>query len=104
MSRMNRQAGFGHVAMVLVVLVFGAIGAIGYTLYANPARNEQAQQQGAVKRTDPRSTEATLNVPAAPQIKSASDLDRAMTVLNEVDPGSASEADNKQLDRQLEAF
>ena len=104
MSRMNRQSGFSHIALVLVVLVFGAIGAIGYTLYANPKVPDANQGQGSVKRTDPRTTEATLGVPAAPQIKTASDLDRAMTVLNEVDPGSQSQADSTQLNGQLSAF
>lgn len=100
MKRFNNQSGIAHVAMILVVLVFGAIGAIGYTLYANPATPSKGKS-GDTQRTEPRTTDATLNVPAAPTIKSASDLDTALTVLNEVDPGSASQADSQQLDSQV---
>lgn len=99
--RSSSQSGFGHIALVLVVLVFGAIGAIGYTLYANPSTENRGKNGTPVVKTDPRTTEATLNVPAAPEIKTASDLDQAITTLERVDPGSESQKDQQQIDNQL---
>ena len=94
----NAQSGIGHIAMVLVVLVFGAIGAIGYTLYANPATPaDTASNAGGAKRVN----ETVLNVPAAPQVKTASDLDRAIGVLNKVDPGSDGKNDDDAVTQQL---
>ncbi len=100
----TRQSGFGHVVtMIIVVLVFSAIGLIGYKLYANPL-NSKGSEQSIGKRADPRTTTAELNVPAAPEIKSASDLDKAQSVLDQVDPGSSSQSDSSQLDSQLNSF
>ena len=102
--RIHSQSGFGHIALVLVVLVFGAIGAIGYTLYANPKADNRGKNAAPVVKTDPRTTEATLNVPAAPQIKTASDLDKAIATLEKVDPGSESQRDQQQIDSQLQGL
>jgi hypothetical protein len=95
----THQSGFGHIALVLVVLVFGAIGAIGYTLYANPSNSGTGKTDNP--STAKRVNETTLNVPAAPQIKTASDLDRAIEVLNKVDPGSDGKSDDVAVDKEL---
>lgn len=100
----TRQGGFGHVVtMAVVVLVFASIGYIGYKLYANPL-NGKGATQSSQNRANPRTTTTELNVPAAPEIKTASDLDKAEATLNQVDPGSASQSDASQLDTQLNAF
>ncbi len=94
MSRFNtREAGFTHVAAVLVVLVFGAIGAIGYALYANPATSDKAKSE--VVRVDDQVT-----IPAAPEIKSADDIDTALDALDKVDPDKISNSDSASLERQ----
>lgn len=89
----TREAGFTHIAAVLVVLVFGAIGAIGYTLYANPATPDKGNSE--VVRVDDEVT-----IPAAPEIKSAADLDTALDALDQVDPDKASKSDSASLERQ----
>ena len=96
--RNRLQHGVGHIALVLVVLVFGAIGAIGYTLYAHPGNGKG---NAPTSTTGPRTNETTLNVPAAPTIKTAADLDKAESVLNEVDPGANAKNDEAQLEAQL---
>ena len=91
----HSQAGFGHVVTVaLIVLVFAAIGYIGFKLYAHPLDNKG-------KSDAVRTTTTTLENPAAPEIKTASDLDKASTVLDQVDPGTASKNDEASLDTQL---
>lgn len=100
-SMVNPQAGVGHVALVLVVLVFGAIGAIGYTLYANPNPNKGKSAVPPAQSATPRTNTTTLNVPSAPEIKTASDLDKAIATLEKVDPGAESQREQQQIDSQL---
>ena len=96
-TKSSAQSGIGHVLVVaLVVVVFAAVGYIGYTLYAKPA-NKTADT--AV--TPSVSPAAELSAPA---VNNASDLDKATAVLNEVDPSSANQGDAATLDTQLNAF
>lgn len=97
--RNRLQSGVGHIALVLVVLVFGAIGAIGYTLYAHPGNSD-----GSNGSASGSSRNSSLDVPAAPAINTASDLDKADAVLNQVDPGTSGQSDSRQLDSQLNAL
>lgn len=100
MRKNSSQTGLGHVvALALVVLVFAIIGFIGYTLYAKPMNNKGSDTSNTV-----RDTTTTLNNPAAPEIKTASDLDKASAVLEEVDPGSENQKDESTLDSQLNSF
>ena len=98
-SRHSRQAGLGHIITVaVIVLVFSAVGYIGFKLYAHPLNDNSG------KSTAVRETTTTLNNPAAPEIKTASDLDKASAVLDQVDPGSASQSDETVLNSQLNGF
>jgi hypothetical protein len=105
MNKQSRQAGLGHViALALVVLVFGGIGYIGYRLYAHPASN-RSNSPGISTQSSPSANDAAPSeVPDAPEIKSASDLEAAQSVLDGVDPGSANQRDSSQLDAQLNGF
>jgi hypothetical protein len=103
MMRNRLQSGVGHVALVLVVLVFGAIGAIGYTLYAHPG-DPETDNTKSVAGSGQGTEQATLNVPTAPAISTASDLDKAEAVLSEVDPGANGQSDSAQLDAELNSL
>jgi hypothetical protein len=93
----SAQSGIGHVLVVaLVVVVFAAVGYIGYTLYVKPAKNNTTSTTTA---TDEASTEL-----AAPDITTASDLDKATSTLDQVDPSGSNQSDASALDTQLNAF
>ena len=98
MKKLNNpnQAGVGHIALVLVVLVFGAIGFIGYKLYAHPLKPTSGST--AVTQTP------AANTAVAPQIKTATDLDKATNVLDQNDPTSTSASDSAYLDAQTAAI
>ncbi len=98
MSHISKyESGFTHVAGLLVVLVFGAIGAIGYTLYANPATPGKNDVVRVV-------TPEAVTVPDAPEIKSVDDLDPALKALDQVDPDESSKSDSASLDRQADGL
>jgi hypothetical protein len=95
----SAQSGIGHVLVVaLVVVVFAAVGYIGYTLYVKPAKNNTTSTT-TTTATDEASTEL-----AAPDITTASDLDKATSTLDQVDPSGSNQSDASALDTQLNAF
>jgi guanyl-specific ribonuclease Sa len=99
MRKTTTQAGFGHIVVLLViVLVFSAVGYIGYTVYSRQSSNDD----GATATI--KSSAVVASTPTAPQIKQASDIDQATAALDKIDPGSANEADLSTLDSQLNAF
>jgi hypothetical protein len=96
MKSFKTQSGFAHVAILVLVLVFAVIGVIGYRLYANQSAAETSQTFTAP---------TTAKVPtAAPQIKSASDLDTASNVLDAGDTTAISNNDSAALDSQMSAL
>jgi hypothetical protein len=97
MSKMySSQSGIGHVVLVVVIVaVFAATGAIGYHLYAN---------KDAVSSDDQAQASDTTDVQAAPAITSTDDLDKATTVLDQVDPDSSDQSDITALTAQLDSF
>lgn len=98
MKKTNAQAGIGHVlALGLVVLVFASVGYIGFKLYAKP-------QADSTSTTTVTQQAAKSDTPVAPQVKTASDLDKASATLDEVDTSSANQKDDATLDAQLNAF
>lgn len=90
MSHFNKS-GFSIIELVIVVAVVGLIGALGYTFYSR----QQVAKEAA-------STTRTADVPAAPEIKSTTDLTAAAKVLDATTVGD--ESDNAQLDTELKNF
>lgn len=100
MNRSGHAAGFGQLAVVVIVLVFAAIGAIGYRLYASPSDVTTDSLQSATKQD----SKTLLDIPNAPRIESKADLDRAVQLLDQTDPFAASQPDQNQLDRQTNSL
>lgn len=97
MRKASAQSGIGHVLVVaLVVVVFAAVGYIGYTLYATP--------KPTYNNPPAATTDATSSELAAPDVTTAADLDKATAVLEKVDPSGSSQSDESALDTQLNAF
>lgn len=95
MSFRNRQSGFSAVELVIVVAVVGVLALVGYMVInrqgGNPVANTGNQQPAA-----------TDDVPAAPEIKSSEDLDKAESTLDGMNTDSTS--DSSQLDSELNSF
>jgi len=90
----RQQAGIGQVLMVVTLVVVLAItGLIGYKLYsADPA--DQASGSTMTGNTDT----------TAPAIESSADLDKATTILNDVDDDATDQSDSAKLDAELDSF
>jgi hypothetical protein len=85
------QSGFAAVETVLLVVIVAAIAGIGYYVWHT--------HNNVDKLTSTSETPDTINsvsTPKAPQINKASDLNRAIQVLNRTDV-TASNTDSSQL-------
>ena len=98
MKRQRGQSGFSVIELVIVIVVVAALAAVGYLVY-----NRQSKTVGPSTSQDSESPTAT-DVATAPPINSVSDLDKALVILNQTDPGSSDNADTSQLNSQLANF
>lgn len=95
----NNQTGFSIVEIVIVLAVVGLIGFVGYKAYNN-MQNSKTADNSQAKVQSPMASD----VKAAPPISSTSDLDTALTTLDQTDPGGSNNTDTGQLDSELAAF
>lgn len=73
----SNQNGFGAVEALLVIVIIGLIGGVGYYVVdANKSKPESANQLTESKS-------AANESQSAPEIKNASDLDKASTTLDQ---------------------
>lgn len=90
MQRTNsRQAGFHVIELTVALLVLVAVAGGGYTVWH---RSHKAK-----------TPVASTNVPAAPQIKTAKDLDTAASTINQLNV-SAGTSDLDSLQNDLNAL
>ena len=87
----DSQKGFSAVEVLIVVLIVGVIGGAGYYIYAQNADDSVSSGSSQVADTD---------VPEAPAINSAQDLNSAEQALDDTDL-NASDADLQQLENDL---
>lgn len=92
MSFRNNQTGFSAVALVLILLVVGAIAFAGYTVYNRQQDGGAGSEQSAT----------ASDVPTPPEIKSVEDLDAASATLDSVNLDD--DSDESQLDSELNRF
>lgn len=99
-----RQAGFGHVVSVaVIVLVLAVVGHIGYTLYADPSANNDVSS--SQDTTSKETATPAADAPAVPQqINNSADLDKAASALDQIDAAESNQADESSLDSELRAF
>lgn len=95
MSFAKRQSGFSAVELVIVLAVVAVLGLVGYSVNNRLRNKPGSTQNSAAKASD---------VSAAPEVKSASDLDKASQVLDQNNPGSTNSSDASKLDGELGAF
>ena len=90
----SRQLGFSPILIVVVIAAVGLIGYLGYSFYTN------SQQQAANTVTE--QSAVAKDVQKAPEVTSTSDLDTALTALDETN--TASSSDSSELDSQISVF
>ena len=100
MSDSRNKLGFAALELVLVLVIVGLIGLVGYKIYNTQKENDRiTNNTEAVLEQTPT---ASSSVPAA--INSAGDLEQAEKALAGFDSSSADDEDLNQLDSQLSAF
>ena len=85
----NRQAGFHVIELTVALLVLVAVAGGGYAVWHRSHKTNTPV--------------ASTNVPAAPQIKTAKDLDTATSTINRLDV-SAGTSDLNSLQNDLNAL
>ena len=96
MGILTKQSGFSMVEIILVLVILGLTGFIGYSVYTHRAGTPTVSSQ------PPTGGQPTANnVSSPPQVNSASNLDQAQQTLDQNDPTSANTSDSLQLNSQL---
>lgn len=95
--RSQQQSGFAIVELVVVVAILAAIGVAGWWVYQ---RQNTADTTASTSPTSSTQSPVAKNVSTAPPVNSTSDLDSALSTLNQNDPGTASGSDSSQLSSQ----
>jgi Tfp pilus assembly protein PilE len=91
MRRLSLRSGFSAVEIVLIVAIIAIIGFLGYTFYTS-YQNKKATET------------ATTTTQDAPTITTASDLDKASTVMDQTELESSNTDDLSELDKELAEF
>lgn len=89
---LRNQKGFSAVELFIIVLALAIVGFAGYMVYSRQQNNSASTSQSA----------EVTDVPAAPEINDAADLDAAEATLDKTDTRST--ADSAELDAQLNSF
>lgn len=97
---MNKRSisGFAAVELLIVVVVLAAIAGVGYFVW-----NKLNAQSTPASTSTTAYTSPPVTVPTAPQVNSASDLNSAMTALNQTTV-SSSNVDSSQLTTDTSGF
>lgn len=94
----KQQSGFAILELVLVVVIVAAIVVVGLWVYnKNQSDNSTASNTASTSKTQ---SPVAHNISTAPQINSTSDLDRALVTLNQNNPATSNNSDQRQLDSQ----
>lgn len=91
----KRQAGFGVVIILVVLVALTTIGFVGFKIYSN-AHSAEAQANDGKATQQAKSNTAAK----APEITSAADLDKASAALDSIDADN-DDGDTSQLNTQL---
>ena len=97
------QAGFAVVELALVVVILAAVGGVGYYIWHSHKASNVTTTATTTTTGNSKYQSPTTSVPAAPQVNSASDLNSAMTALNQTNV-SSSNADSSQLGTEASGF
>lgn len=90
-NNMRKTKGFSVVEILIVVVVVGIVAALGVVGYGRWKQTQVANKTDTTQQT----------VSAAPEIKTSSDLDTALTTLDQAD---VTGTDTAQLDSQSNSF
>ncbi len=98
----TNQSGFSIIELTIVLVVVVVLGFVGRSVY-DRQQAKTASDSGTSQSTNGQSPKAS-DVASAPNVSSASDLDKAAAVLDKTDPGGSNNSDANQLDSQLSSF
>ncbi len=96
----KQQSGFTIVEVVLVIVIVAAIAGVGYYVWHG---QKATPTTTAATTSAPTYQSPPTSVPPAPPVNSASDLNNAMSALNQAGV-SSNNTDNNQLSSQASGF
>jgi len=92
MKSLFKKQGFSIIELLVIIIVVGLIGVVGYFFYGNFISNNQVKEQSPV----------ASGVPVAPAITTTANLDEAEVVLNGINLDD--NTDELQIDSELSNF
>jgi prepilin-type N-terminal cleavage/methylation domain-containing protein len=97
---MKKQSGFAIIELVIVLVIVAAVAGVGYYVWRThkTTPTPTATTTGSTNYQSP-----STSTPTAPQVNSASDLNNAMTALNQTSI-TANNTDSSQLSTQASGF
>ena len=93
------QSGFAVVELVVVVVILAAIAIVGYYVW----HGHKTQPTSTATTNGSSYQSPTTTVPVAPQVNNASDLNSAITALNQTSISSGN-VDSSQLSAEASGF
>ncbi len=97
-----RQHGFTAIEAIIIVVVLAGLAGVGYVFIS--MYHKATTPVASVTTTNGSTSQtASVSVPSAPQVKSSSDLNSALSTLNQVDL-DAGLSDSSQLGSQSSAL
>jgi hypothetical protein len=98
MNHRTKQLGFSAVELIIIIVVAGLLVVVGYTVYGRQQNNKPIEPA----MTETGQSAVANDVPAAPDISDASDLDEASATLDQINPGE--DGDASQIEEELNAL
>lgn len=102
MTKHAKQQGFALLELVAVVVIIGLVALVGVKVYG--AHKDKALSNETTATTTASQTQVSSDQATVPQIKSATDLDKASQMLDQNDPDSSNASDSAQLDKDISSF
>jgi flagellar basal body-associated protein FliL len=97
------QSGFATVELVLLVVILIAIAGVGYYVWYGNQKTSTTTATNTSSSTSSGYQSPSVATPTAPQVNNASDLNSAMSALNQTSV-SSSNADSNQLTTEASGF
>lgn len=98
----KKQAGFAILEVVLIVVILAIVGFAGYKVYQAGKNTDTTNSTPTTQST--KDDIQVTDVATAPQVQSASDLDEALTTLDQTDPGGSNADDAAVIDSDVAEF
>lgn len=92
----GKKSKLNLIEIFLIAATVFVLGFVGYAVYQAVTDVEEMPEEQQMEATEPEAEDdSALEVPEAPEIDSAEDLDTALETLDETDPDAGSDSEDE---------